>query len=189
MEHLRFVAACIELFYIHKYIRLLLQVGGTPAVLKYLLQHGFIDGSCLTVTGECFFEPFRPQRVLSSNQALQSACGVPACYSCWCALLHTTAVLRALHRPSMGVAHVMPKGCETYVQGRHWERIWRACQTWPRGNRSSCPWKRPSSPADTCKCAPWFLPQSTTLYNILQFPVIFMAMSAVEFWKQKLCQR
>ena len=28
------------------------QVGGTPAVLKYLMEKGFIDGSCLTVTGE-----------------------------------------------------------------------------------------------------------------------------------------
>ena len=27
------------------------QVGGVPAVLKLLLQEGFIDGSCLTVTG------------------------------------------------------------------------------------------------------------------------------------------
>ena len=27
------------------------QVGGVPAVLKYLLEKGFIDGSCLTVTG------------------------------------------------------------------------------------------------------------------------------------------
>ena len=28
------------------------QVGGVPAVLKYLLGKGFIDGSCLTVTGD-----------------------------------------------------------------------------------------------------------------------------------------
>ena len=27
------------------------QVGGTPAVMKYLLQKGLLDGSCLTVTG------------------------------------------------------------------------------------------------------------------------------------------
>ena len=29
-----------------------LQVGGTPAVLKYLLKHNLVDGSCLTVTGK-----------------------------------------------------------------------------------------------------------------------------------------
>ena len=27
------------------------QVGGIPAVMKYLLQKGYLDGSCLTVTG------------------------------------------------------------------------------------------------------------------------------------------
>ena len=27
------------------------QVGGTPAVMKYLLEKGLLDGSCLTVTG------------------------------------------------------------------------------------------------------------------------------------------
>ena len=27
------------------------KVGGVPAVLKYLLEHGFIDGDCMTVTG------------------------------------------------------------------------------------------------------------------------------------------
>lgn len=29
------------------------QIGGTPAVLKYLLERNLIDGSCLTVTGAC----------------------------------------------------------------------------------------------------------------------------------------
>ena len=36
------------------------QVGGIPAVMKYLLQKGYLDGSCLTVTGE-------PSHYLSSN--------------------------------------------------------------------------------------------------------------------------
>ncbi|MCA9084667.1 MAG: dihydroxy-acid dehydratase [Planctomycetaceae bacterium] len=31
-------------------------VGGTPAVLKYLLEKGFLDGSCLTVTGRTLAE-------------------------------------------------------------------------------------------------------------------------------------
>jgi len=31
-------------------------VGGTPAVLKYLLAHGLIDGDCLTVTGKTLAE-------------------------------------------------------------------------------------------------------------------------------------
>lgn len=32
------------------------KVGGVPAVLKYLLEKGFIDGSCLTVTGKTLAE-------------------------------------------------------------------------------------------------------------------------------------
>ncbi len=32
------------------------QVGGTPAVMKYLLEKGMLDGSCLTVTGKTLAE-------------------------------------------------------------------------------------------------------------------------------------
>ena len=31
-------------------------VGGTPAVMKYLLKKGLMDGSCLTVTGKTLAE-------------------------------------------------------------------------------------------------------------------------------------
>ena len=27
-------------------------VGGTPAVMKYLLEEGLLDGDCMTVTGK-----------------------------------------------------------------------------------------------------------------------------------------
>jgi dihydroxy-acid dehydratase len=33
-----------------------LQVGGTPAILKYLLERNFIDGSCRTVTTKTLAE-------------------------------------------------------------------------------------------------------------------------------------
>ncbi|MBL8986296.1 MAG: dihydroxy-acid dehydratase [Gemmatimonadetes bacterium] len=32
------------------------RVGGTPAVMKYLLEHGLLDGSCMTVTGRTVAE-------------------------------------------------------------------------------------------------------------------------------------
>ena len=32
------------------------KVGGTPAVLKYLMANGLIDGSCMTVTGKTLAE-------------------------------------------------------------------------------------------------------------------------------------
>ena len=34
------------------------QVGGVPAVLKYLLQKGFLHGDCLTVTGTALCSGF-----------------------------------------------------------------------------------------------------------------------------------
>lgn len=44
------------------------KVGGTPAVLKYLLAHDFIDGSCLTVTGKTLGENLEMCPDLSSGQ-------------------------------------------------------------------------------------------------------------------------
>lgn len=36
---------------LHGFSGALLQVGGIPAVLKYLIEKGLVDGSCITVTG------------------------------------------------------------------------------------------------------------------------------------------
>ncbi|MAT73897.1 dihydroxy-acid dehydratase [Candidatus Poribacteria bacterium] len=44
------------------------QVGGTPAVLKYLLQHDLIDGSCLTVTGKTLAENLADLPDLQADQ-------------------------------------------------------------------------------------------------------------------------
>lgn len=45
-------------------------VGGTPAVLKYLLQHGLIDGSCLTVTGKSVAENLKDVPGLAEGQKI-----------------------------------------------------------------------------------------------------------------------
>mgnify|MGYP002623155477 FL=1 len=44
------------------------QVGGTPAVLKYLLAEGLIDGDCLTVTGKTLAENLRDLPDLAQGQ-------------------------------------------------------------------------------------------------------------------------
>ncbi|SMF13981.1 dihydroxy-acid dehydratase [Pseudobacteriovorax antillogorgiicola] len=44
------------------------QVGGTPGVMKRLLSHGLIDGSCLTVTGKTHEENLAEQESLSPGQ-------------------------------------------------------------------------------------------------------------------------
>lgn len=44
------------------------KVGGTPAVLKYLLEKGLIDGSCMTVTGKTLAENLEGCPGLSDKQ-------------------------------------------------------------------------------------------------------------------------
>ncbi|KAJ7009984.1 hypothetical protein D5086_000461 [Populus alba] len=44
------------------------KIGGTPAVLRYLLEHDFLDGDCLTVTGKTLAENVRNCPPLSEGQ-------------------------------------------------------------------------------------------------------------------------
>jgi dihydroxy-acid dehydratase len=44
------------------------EVGGTPAVLKMLLEAGLIDGSCMTVTGKTLAENLKPLPGLAPGQ-------------------------------------------------------------------------------------------------------------------------
>ena len=45
-------------------------VGGTPAVMKYLLKHGLLDGSCMTVTGKTLAENLRDLPDLTPGQKI-----------------------------------------------------------------------------------------------------------------------
>jgi dihydroxy-acid dehydratase len=44
------------------------KVGGTPAVMKYLLEHGLMKGDCLTVTGRTVSENLRDSPGLTAGQ-------------------------------------------------------------------------------------------------------------------------
>ncbi|TFJ86076.1 hypothetical protein NSK_002896 [Nannochloropsis salina CCMP1776] len=44
------------------------KIGGTPAVMKYLLEKGFLDGSCMTVTGKTMAENLKDLPSLSAGQ-------------------------------------------------------------------------------------------------------------------------
>lgn len=46
------------------------QIGGTPAVMKYLLSAGMLDGSCLTVTGKTIAENLADLPDLSAEQSI-----------------------------------------------------------------------------------------------------------------------
>lgn len=45
-------------------------IGGTPALMKYLLEKGLIDGSCMTVTGQTIAENLRDLPGLKAGQDL-----------------------------------------------------------------------------------------------------------------------
>ena len=45
-------------------------IGGTPAVMKYLLEKGLLDGSCLTVTGKSLAENLAPVPGLKAGQQI-----------------------------------------------------------------------------------------------------------------------
>ena len=45
-------------------------IGGTPAVIKYLLEKGFLDGSCMTVTGKTVEENVRNLPGLTAGQKI-----------------------------------------------------------------------------------------------------------------------
>jgi dihydroxy-acid dehydratase len=51
--------------------------GGTPAVMKYLLEHGLLDGDCLTVTGKSVAENLRELPALSGGQTVFHALDDP----------------------------------------------------------------------------------------------------------------
>ncbi|MGC9341836.1 MAG: dihydroxy-acid dehydratase, partial [Bacteroidales bacterium] len=46
------------------------QVGGTPAVMKYLLEENFLDGNCLTVTGKTLGENLEQAASLIKDQKI-----------------------------------------------------------------------------------------------------------------------
>ena len=46
------------------------EVGGTPAVMKMLLEHGLLDGSCKTVTGKTMAENLAPLPGLKKGQTI-----------------------------------------------------------------------------------------------------------------------
>jgi len=52
-------------------------VGGTPAVMKYLLQEGLLDGSCRTVTGRTLAENLSDLPGLKEGQSIVRTVGNP----------------------------------------------------------------------------------------------------------------
>jgi len=83
-------------------------VGGTPAVMKYLLEHGFINGDCLTVTGKTIAENLAALPGLAQDQKIVAALDHP---------VKKTGHLRILRgnlAPDGAVAKITGKEGETF---------------------------------------------------------------------------
>lgn len=52
-------------------------IGGTPAVMKFLLQHGLLNGDCLTVTGKTLAENLADVAGLASGQEIIKSLAQP----------------------------------------------------------------------------------------------------------------
>ncbi len=83
-------------------------VGGTPAVMKYLLEKGLLDGSCLTVTGKTLAENLADLPGLRAGQD----------------------VLRSVERPIKATGHIQilrgslaPDGSVAKITGKEGERF------------------------------------------------------------------
>jgi dihydroxy-acid dehydratase len=83
-------------------------VGGTPAVMKYLLDAGLIDGDCLTVTGRTVRENLEPLSGLMPGQA----------------------VIRPLEKPIKNCGHIQilrgnlaPGGAVAKITGKEGDRF------------------------------------------------------------------
>lgn len=83
-------------------------VGGTPAVMKYLLEHGLLNGDCLTVTGKTIAENLAPLPGLKEGQR----------------------VVHPIERPIKPTGHIQilrgnlaPEGAVAKITGKEGERF------------------------------------------------------------------
>ena len=84
------------------------EIGGTPAILKLLLENGLIDGQCLTVTGRTLAENLAPLPGLQSGQT----------------------IIRPLQQPIKSTGHICilrgnlaPGGAVAKITGKEGERF------------------------------------------------------------------
>ncbi len=78
-------------------------VGGTPAVMKYLLEHDYLDGSCMTVTGKTLAENLEPLPGLKEGQTIVHTLDEPIKTS------GHIRILRGSLAPEGGVAKITGK--------------------------------------------------------------------------------
>ena len=84
------------------------RIGGTPAVMKFLLEAGYLDGDCLTVTGKTIAENLSDLSPLSSDQMIIQPLDRP---------IKTTGHLQILY------GNLAPGGAVAKVTGKEGEKF------------------------------------------------------------------
>ena len=92
-------------------------VGGTPAVLKLLLEHGAIDGSCITVTGKTLAENLAELPALQEGQQIVQP---------WDAPIKETGHLQILR------GNLAPDGAVAKITGKEGLRFRGTAKTFDR---------------------------------------------------------
>jgi dihydroxy-acid dehydratase len=83
-------------------------VGGTPAVMKYLLERGYLHGDCLTVTGRTLAENLESAAHLKPGQQIIHTLDDP---------VFARGHIRILH------GNLAPEGCVAKITGKEGERF------------------------------------------------------------------
>lgn len=85
------------------------RIGGTPAVMKYLLEHGLLDGRCMTVTGKTLAENLADLPGLTNGQQILQPLEEPIKKS------GHIRILRGTLAPDGGVAKITGKEGEHFT--------------------------------------------------------------------------
>jgi dihydroxy-acid dehydratase len=83
-------------------------IGGTPAVMKYLLERGMLHGDCMTVTGKTIAENLAPLPGLTPGQEIVHPLEAP---------IKKTGHIRILH------GSLAPDGAVAKITGKEGERF------------------------------------------------------------------
>ncbi len=89
------------------------RIGGTPAVMKYLLEEGLINGDCLTVTGKTIAENLAICPGLTEGQTLSARSSNP---------IKPTGHLQILQ------GNLAPEGAVAKITGKEGQRFHRTGQ-------------------------------------------------------------
>jgi hypothetical protein len=106
------------------------KVGGTPAIMKYLLEHGLLDGSLMTVTGKTIFENLKDLPGLKAGQKVRrdasnasSASGSRGAGHALCAAVRCTRTRARAAPPCHAPPRHATRAARVRASAQFWARV------------------------------------------------------------------